>query len=105
MDKLPTVKSILNTPSIFDGYTFEDMVTFGRVSAEQATSTCMKYAQVEYMKNSGWSDILNIPSLLEEFTLEDIVMANIKRFLKEWSQLESQVRRKFKEAEEIASVL
>jgi len=88
MDKLPTVKSILNTPSIFEGFTFEDMVTLGRVSAEQATSTCMINAQVEYMKNSGWSD-----------------MENIKGFLKEWSKLESQVRRKFKEAEEIASIL
>ena len=88
MDKLPTVKSILNTPSIFDGFTFEDMVTLGHVSAEQATSTCMINAQVEYMKNSGWSD-----------------MENIKGFLKEWSKLESQVRRKFKEAEEIASIL
>ena len=88
MDKLPTVKSILNTPSIFEGFTFEDMVTLGRVSAEQATSTCMINAQVEYMRNSGWSD-----------------MENIKGFLKEWSKLESQVRRKFKEAEEIASIL
>lgn len=88
MDKLPTVKSILNTPSILDGYTFEDMVTFGRVSAEQATSTCMIHAQVEYMKNSGWAD-----------------MENIKGFLKEWRNLESRVHRKFKEAEEIASFL
>ena len=88
MNKLPTVKSILNTPSIFDGYTFEDMVTFGRVSAEQATSTCMKFASKEYMKNSEWAD-----------------MNNIEGFLKAWSKLESQVRRKFNEAEEIASIL
>jgi len=88
MNKLPTVKSILNTPSIFDGYTFEDMVTLGRVSAEQATSTCMINAQKEYMKNSKWVD-----------------MNNIEGSLKAWSKLESQVRRKFNEAEEIASIL
>jgi len=88
MDKLPTVKSILNTPSIFDGYTFEDMVTFGRVSADEATSTCMINAQVDYMKNHGWAD-----------------MENVEGFLREWSKLESQVRRKFNEAEEIASIL
>jgi cell division protein YceG involved in septum cleavage len=88
MNKLPTVKSILNTPSIFEGYTFEDMVTLGRVSAEQATSTCMKFASKEYMKNPEWVD-----------------MNNIEGFLKAWSKLESQVRRKFNEAEEIASIL
>ncbi len=93
MDKLPTVKSILNTPSIFDGYTFEDMVTFGRVSADEATSTCMKYASKEYMKTPEWADT----------EWEDI--NNMKGFFKAWSKLESQVRRKFKEAEEIASVL
>ena len=90
MNKLPTVKSIVNLPSIFDGYTFEDIVTLGRVSADEATSTCMIHAQKEYikeyMKNPGWAN-------------------NIEGIVKAWSKLESQVRRKFKEAEEIASVL
>lgn len=88
MNTLPSVKSILNTPSIFDGFTFEDIVTLGRVSAEQATSTCMINAQKDYMKNHGWAD-----------------MENIEGFLNKWSKLESQVRRKFKEAEEISSIL
>ena len=88
MNKLPTVKAILNTPSIFEGFTFEDMVTVGRVNAEQATSTCMINAQVDYMKNHGWSD-----------------MKNLEGFLNKWSKLESQVRRKFEEAQEIASIL
>ena len=88
MNKLPTVKSILNTPSIFEGFTFEDMVTVGRVNAEQATSTCMINAQKDYMQNHGWAD-----------------MKNIEGFLNKWSKLESQVRRKFEEAQEIASIL
>jgi hypothetical protein len=40
------------------------------------------------MKNHGWAD-----------------MENVEGFLKAWSKLESQVRRKFNEAEEIASIL
>jgi len=88
MNKLPTVKAILNTPSIFEGFTFEDMVTVGRVTAEQATSTCMINAQKDYMKNHGWAD-----------------MKNLDGFLNKWAKLESQVRRKFEEAEEIASIL
>jgi len=88
MNKLPTVKSILNTPSIFEGFTFEDLVTIGRVSAEQATSTCMINAQRDYMKKPGWAD-----------------MKNTKEFVNKWLKLESQVRRKFDEAQEIASIL
>ena len=87
MNKLPTVKSIVNLPSIFDGYTFEDMVTLGRVSADEATSTCMIHAQKEYMKNHGWAD-----------------MKNIEQHLDRWEKLESQVRRRFMEAEEVASL-
>ena len=64
------------------------MVTFGRVNAEEATSTCMINAQKDYMENHGWADI-----------------NNIEKFLNKWSKLESQVRRKFKEAEKIASIL
>ena len=88
MNKLPTVKEILNTPSIFEGFTFEDLVTIGRLSAEQATSTCMINAQRDYMKKPGWAD-----------------MKNTKEFLEKWLKLESQVRRKFDEAQEIASIL
>ena len=93
MNKLPTVKSIVNLPSIFDGYTFEDMVTLGRISADEATSTCMKHACKEYMKTPEW----------ENTEWEDI--NNMKGFLKAWEKLESQVHRKFKEAEEISSIL
>ena len=88
MNKLPTVKAILNTSSIFEGFTFEDMVTVGRVNAEQATSPCMINAQKDYMKNHGWAD-----------------MKNLDGFVNKWSKLESQVRRKFEEAQEIASIL
>jgi len=88
MNKLPTVKAILNTPSIFDGYTFEDLVTLGRINANDATSNCMIHAQKEYMKNPRWTDVNN---------LEAIVKA--------WSNLEAQVHRKFKEAEKIASII
>lgn len=90
MNKLPTVKSIINTRSIFGEYTFEDLVTFGRVSAKDATITCMINAQKDYMKAHpiGFSD-----------------GKNLKDFATAWKKLEAQVLRKFKEAEEIASIL
>ena len=40
------------------------------------------------MKNHGWAD-----------------MKNLDGFVNKWSKLESQVRRKFEEAQEIASIL
>jgi hypothetical protein len=90
MNKLPTVKSIVNTRSIFAAYTFEDLVTFGRVSAKDATITCMIAAQKSWMKENpiGWTD-----------------RENLKEIATAWKKLEAQVRRKFEEAEEIASII
>jgi hypothetical protein len=90
MNKLPTVKSIINTRSIFAAYTFEDLVTFGRVSAKDATITCMIAAQKGWMKENpiGWTD-----------------RENLKEIATAWKSLESQVRRKFEEAEEISSII
>lgn len=90
MNKLPTVKSILDTPSIFGEYTFEDLVTFGRVSAKDATITCMINAQKDYMK---------------EYPIDFSDEENLKKIATAWSRLETQVRRKFEEAEEIASII
>ena len=88
MNKLPTVKSILNTPSIIDGYTFEDLVTLGRVNAKDATETCIVNAQKDHVKNHGFGEIKDIRKIADA-----------------WEKLEAQVLRKFQEAEEIASIL
>jgi hypothetical protein len=90
MNKLPTVKSIINTRSIFAAYTFEDLVTFGRVSAKDATITCMIAAQKDWMKENP----INCSD-----------RENLKKIATDWKRLESQVRRKFEEAEEIASII
>jgi hypothetical protein len=90
MKNLPTVKSILDTPSIFDGYTFEDLVTLGRVSAKDATITCIMNAQKKYVEKHG-------------FSISDI--ENAQKIADAWIKLEAQVLRKFQEAEEIASIL
>jgi hypothetical protein len=90
MKKLPTVKSIVNTRSIFAAYTFEDLVTFGRVSAKDATITCMIAAQ------KGW---------MKENPIDCSDKENLKKIATAWKKLESQVRRKFEEAEEIASII
>jgi len=90
MNKLPTVKSIINTRSIFGEYTFEDLVTFGRVSAKDATITCMINAQKDYMT---------------EYPIDCSDGENLKDFATAWSNLEAQVRRKFEEAEKIASII
>jgi hypothetical protein len=90
MNNLPTVKSIVNTPSIFGDYTFEDLVTFGRVNAKDATITCMIHAQKKYLEN-------------HVFSISDI--ENAKKLAKAWAKLEELVLRKFKEAEEIASII
>jgi hypothetical protein len=90
MNKLPTVKSIINTRSIFGEYTFEDLVTFGRVSAKDATITCMIAAQKDWMKENP----INCSD-----------RENLKKIATAWKKLESQVRRKFEEAEEISSII
>jgi 5-bromo-4-chloroindolyl phosphate hydrolysis protein len=90
MNNLPTVKSIVNTPSIFDGYTFEDLVTFGRISAKDATITCVMNAQKKYVEKHG-------------FSISDI--DNAKKMADAWIKLEAQVLRKFQEAEEISAVI
>ena len=91
MNKLPTVKSIINTRSIFGEYTFEDLVTFGRVSAKDATITCMIAAQKGWMKENPIIDCSD--------------GENLKKIATAWKNLESQVRRKFEEAEEVASII
>ena len=90
MKNLPTVESIVNTPSIFGDYTFEDLVTFGRVSAKDATITCVINAQKQYLEN-------------HVFNISDI--ENARKMTDAWGKLEEQVLRKFQEAEEIASIL
>lgn len=89
MKKLPSIKSVINLPSIFEGYTFEDLVTLGRVNAIDATSTCIAYAQKEYIARYG------LPSNLDEGL----------RINQAWEKLEKHVLRKFKEAENIAAIL
>ena len=89
MKNLPSIKSVINLPSIFENYTFEDIVTIGRVNAIDATSTCIAYAQKEYIARYG------LPRNITE----------AKRSLEAWDKLENNVLRKFKQAEKIASIL
>jgi hypothetical protein len=89
MKKLPSIKSVINLPSIFENYTFEDIVTLGRVNAIDATNTCIAYAQKEHIARYG------LPRNITE----------AKRALEAWDKLENQVLRKFKQAEKIASIL
>lgn len=89
MNKLPSIKAIINLPSIFEGYTFQDLVTIGRVSAKDATETCISYAQKEYLARYG------MPQSIDEAS----------KSVEAWQKLEGHVERKFKEAEAIAAIL